>query len=118
MHAARNAAIDFSRGLNEVSSYKHQSWYVHFIVFIVPQQLFEHGDTWAFSTCGIEARGARLKHMGRRVTNWRKLAQSPTVYEYVDRQTGKAVSRQQSYSSSPTEQMMLRICAQEASWHD
>eukprot|EP00965_Chrysotila_dentata_P117565 3884497-Pleurochrysis_carterae.AAC.1 len=59
------AATELARQLNKVSNYKHKSWYVHMIVFIVPRQMFKHGDTWRLSTMPIESRGARLKRYGR-----------------------------------------------------
>eukprot|EP00965_Chrysotila_dentata_P118745 3926421-Pleurochrysis_carterae.AAC.2 len=56
--------IKFARCLNKVPNYKHQSWYVHYVVLIVAQQPFDYGNTWRFSTCAIESRGARLKRTG------------------------------------------------------
>ena len=50
------ASIEFSKALNKVSNYKHQSWYVHYLVWIIPRQFFELGDTWRYSTCAIESR--------------------------------------------------------------
>ena len=50
------ASIEFSKALNKVSNYKHQSWYVHYLVWVVPRQIFELGDTWRYSTCAIESR--------------------------------------------------------------
>ena len=50
------ASIEFSKALNKVSNYKHQSWYVHYLVWIIPRQIFELGDTWRYSTCAIESR--------------------------------------------------------------
>ena len=52
------ASIEFSKALNKVSNYKHQSWYVHYLVWIVPRQIFEVGDMWRYSTCAIESRKA------------------------------------------------------------
>eukprot|EP00965_Chrysotila_dentata_P105099 3471710-Pleurochrysis_carterae.AAC.2 len=114
----RLECISFAAGLNKASSYKHQSWYVNMTVFIVAQQLFDLGNTWRFSTCAIESRGARLKRVGRRVVYWRPLRALATLYNYVDRRTQKPVRRSQAYSSSPMEQMLMRICQSEASWHD
>ena len=50
------ASIVFSKMLNKVSNYKHQSWYVHYLVWVVPRQIFELGNTWSYSTCAIESR--------------------------------------------------------------
>eukprot|EP00965_Chrysotila_dentata_P149246 4928975-Pleurochrysis_carterae.AAC.1 len=110
-------AIKFSSALNNVSNYRHQSWYVHYIVWIVPQQLFMYGNTWRFSTCAIESRGARLKCIERRVICWRPVSAMGTVYNYIDRRTWLPVRKTRSYASSPMEQMMIRICNQEANWH-
>lgn len=112
------AAINFGCALNKMSNYKHQSWYVHYLVYIVPQQLFKHGNTWCFATCAIESRGARLKQTGRRNVCWRPFSAAKTVYSHIDRQTKLPVSRMQSYNSSPTMQMMNRICYLEETWHD
>ena len=139
------ASIEFSKALNKVSNYKHQSWYVHYLVWIVPCQIFELGDTWRYSTCAIESRklspcsplpmpptlehttltgararvlvgGARLKRIGRKVCSWRKLGAA--VYNYIVRRTGLAKRRSQGYCSSPCLQMMERICVAEVQWRD
>eukprot|EP00965_Chrysotila_dentata_P063830 2115339-Pleurochrysis_carterae.AAC.1 len=60
------AAIELSIALNKVSNYRHQSWYVHYLVWIIPQQIFVYGNLWKFSTCAIESRGAQLKKFGRK----------------------------------------------------
>eukprot|EP00965_Chrysotila_dentata_P211461 6186469-Pleurochrysis_carterae.AAC.1 len=66
----------------------HQSWYVHLLVYVVPQQLFQYGNTWCLSTAAIKSRGARLKRIGRRNVFWRKAVSDSTKYSYTDRQTG------------------------------
>ena len=48
--------IEFNKALNKVSNYKHQSWYVHYLVWVIPRQIYELGDTWRYSTCAIESR--------------------------------------------------------------
>eukprot|EP00965_Chrysotila_dentata_P245043 6206328-Pleurochrysis_carterae.AAC.1 len=65
-----SSGIVFARELNKVSVFRHQSWYVHLLVYVVPQQLFKYGNTWCFSTAAIESRGARLKRIGRRNVCW------------------------------------------------
>ena len=134
------ASMEFSKRLNKVSNYKHQSWYVHYLVWIVPRQIFELGNTWSFSTCAIESReqpqsvpvasaycaddlrlracagGARLKRLGRKVVSWRSLGAA--VYNYIDRRTGLAKRRSQRFSSSPALQMMERIAVGETQWRD
>eukprot|EP00965_Chrysotila_dentata_P257084 6212763-Pleurochrysis_carterae.AAC.3 len=85
----------------------------------VPQQLFMYGNTWRFSTCAIESRGARLKRIGKRVICWRPISSAMgTVYNCIDRRTQLPVRKTRSYASSPMEQMMIRICNQEVNWHD
>eukprot|EP00965_Chrysotila_dentata_P094301 3117852-Pleurochrysis_carterae.AAC.2 len=111
-------AIAFGKSLNKVSNYKHQSWYVHYLVYVVPQQLYRHGNTWSFSTCAIESRGARLKRTGRRNISWRPFSAAKAVYSYIDSRTNLPVSLVQGYNSSPMMQMMKRICYLEATWHD
>ena len=69
------AARDYAKYLAMVSKYKHKSWYVHMICWVVWRQLFERGNTWYHSTCSIESRGARIKRIGRRLTNWRPLVE-------------------------------------------
>eukprot|EP00965_Chrysotila_dentata_P154598 5108543-Pleurochrysis_carterae.AAC.1 len=69
--------MELSKALNKVSSFKHQSWYLHYLVWIIPQQIMEFGNLWKFSTCAIESRGARLKRMGRRCICWRPLSKAP-----------------------------------------
>ena len=87
--------------LNVVSNNSHQSWYVHYLIYIVPRQMYKYGNTWRFSTAPIESRGARLKRLGRKVVNWRARAAN-TVYNYVSRADGAGgsqVRRSQKYDS-------------------
>eukprot|EP00965_Chrysotila_dentata_P193218 6175617-Pleurochrysis_carterae.AAC.2 len=112
------AAIEFSNALNKVSNYGHMSWYVHYIVWIVPQQIFQYGDLWRFSTIMIESRGAKLKKIARATVSWRPLQASVTVCNYIDRKTGRAVRREQNYNSSAMEQMCNRILFMEGQTHD
>eukprot|EP00965_Chrysotila_dentata_P255729 6212319-Pleurochrysis_carterae.AAC.2 len=112
------STIEFSLALNKVSNYKHMSWYVHFLVWIVPQQIFDYGNLWKFSTVMIESRGAKLKKHALRTSCWRPLQATKTVYNYIDRHTGRAVRREQSYTSSAMQQMRERICFTEANSHD
>eukprot|EP00965_Chrysotila_dentata_P055548 1842847-Pleurochrysis_carterae.AAC.1 len=110
--------MEFSIALNKVSNYKHMSWYVHFLVWIVPQQLFDYGNLWKFSTIMIESRGAKIKKHALKTSCWRPIQASKIVYNYVDRRTGRAVKREQSYKSSPVEQMLLRIAQTGEISHD
>ena len=110
------AAINVSLNLNKVSDYKHKSWYIHMIVFVVPRQISMYGNTWRFSTAAIESRGARLKRLGRRVVCWRRSI-GATKYLYTDRRTGKTMERTQSYKSSAMLQLLTRVCGSEDSWH-
>eukprot|EP00965_Chrysotila_dentata_P001822 60082-Pleurochrysis_carterae.AAC.1 len=71
--ACCHLGIEFSLALNKVSNYKHQSWYVHYLIWIIPQQIFEYGNLWRYSTAAIESRGAQLKKIGRRTVCWRPL---------------------------------------------
>ena len=112
------AARDFARLLAMVSKYKHKSWYVHLIVWIVWRQLFERGNTWYHSTCSIESRGARIKRLGRRLTNWRPLVEGFTAYNYVDRRTGEPREGNRKYHSSPMHQLLQKLVLQEDMWHD
>ena len=102
----------------QVSNYKHQSWYVHFIVWIVPQQLFKYGNTWRFSTCAIESRGARLKRIARKVLCWRPISAAAVAYNYINRKTKERGHSAQTYKSSPMDQLMGRIAYMEESWTD
>ena len=61
-----SSATKFARYLNIASSYRHKSWYVHRVLWVVPRQLFRYGDTWRYSATAIESRGARLKRFGRK----------------------------------------------------
>eukprot|EP00965_Chrysotila_dentata_P160336 5294182-Pleurochrysis_carterae.AAC.2 len=110
--------IELSVALNNVSNYRHQSWYVHYLVWIVPQQIFLYGNSWKFSTCAIESRGGQLKKYRRKTVSWWPLSATFVVYNHVDRRTGLPVRRTQSYSSSPMEQMLKRIVAREEASHD
>ena len=65
----------------------------------------------------IESRGARLKRMGRTVISWRPYQDGVSVYRYIDHRTGEEVRREQSYKSSPMEQMLSKMLAQEEAWH-
>ena len=100
-----------------MSNYKHKSWYVHMICFVVPQQIFRYGNTWRFSTAPIESRGSRFKRVGRTTICWRKACHGWTSYDYTDRKTGAKKQRVQGYSSSAVQQLLTKICAQEDSWH-
>eukprot|EP00965_Chrysotila_dentata_P036091 1201770-Pleurochrysis_carterae.AAC.1 len=104
--------------LNKVSNYRQQPWYMHYAVFIVPQQIWEFGDPLRFSTAAIESRGARLKRIGRRVVCWRPYAANGSVLNFIHRRTDEAKHGIQKYGSSPTEQLLMRICAQEEALHD
>ena len=71
MRFGRKAAA-LAACLLKVSNYKHKSWYVHMICFVVPQQIFKYGNTWMYSTAAIESRGSRIKRLGRSTVCWRK----------------------------------------------
>ena len=79
--------MKLAKALNKASNYNHLSWYIHLLVFVVPRQIFKYGNTWRFSTAPIESRGARLKRLGRAVTNWRSIARTACAYNYMDRRT-------------------------------
>ena len=111
------AAIKLAKALNKVSNFNHLSWYIHLLVFVVPRQLFMYGNTWRFSTAPIESRGARLKRLGRAVTNWRSLARTACAYNYIDRRTGAKIQRMQKYVSSPVQQMLLKVALHEEMAH-
>ena len=111
------AAVAFGTVLNSVSDYKHKSWYVHYLIWIVPRMIYIYGDLWRFCTAAIESRGARLKRMGRTVICWRPYQEGKSVYHYIDHRTGQEVTREQSYKSSPMEQMLSKMLAQEVAWH-
>ena len=111
------AAVAFAVALNTVSDYKHKSWYVHYMVWIVPRMIYLHGDLWRFSTAAIESRNARLKRMGITCISWRPYQEGKSVYHYIDYRTGKEVQREQEYKSSPMEQMPSKILALQDAWH-
>ena len=111
-----HTAIKLARNLNKVSDYKHKSWYIHLLVWVVARQLFKHGNTWRLSTAAIESRGARLKKKGRTCICWRR-AIGETSYSYTDRQSGEVHSRTQQYRSSAVQQLLMKICGQERDWH-
>ena len=79
--------------------------------------IYLYGDLWRYSTIMIESRGARLKRMGRTIINWRPYQEGKSVYHYIDHRTGQEVTREQSYKSSPMEQMLSKMLAQEVAWH-
>ena len=99
-----------------VSGYKHKSWYVHLVLWVVPRQLFRYGDTWRFSTAAIESRGARLKRFGRNNASWRGRIKEKITYQFKKR-SGAVASRTTSYNSSAMEQLLKLMCAQEDAWH-
>eukprot|EP00965_Chrysotila_dentata_P131450 4345318-Pleurochrysis_carterae.AAC.3 len=111
------AGVGFLIALNKVSDYKQKSTYAHLAVFVVAQQLYKHGNTWCYSTAAIESRGARLKRQGRSTVSWRPAVDGWTSYDYVDSRTGEHVKRQQRYSSSAVQQLMMQVCAAEDAWH-
>eukprot|EP00965_Chrysotila_dentata_P139542 4613463-Pleurochrysis_carterae.AAC.1 len=73
---------------------------LHTIVRVVPQ-LFMYGNTWRFSTCAIESRGARLKRIGRRMICWRPISAMGTIYNFIDRRTQKPVRTTRNYTAPP-----------------
>ena len=87
------AAIPLSKFLNKISNFNHLSWYVHLALFIATRQMFAKGNTWRFATAAIESRGARIKRVGRAVTNWRSLSKGLVEYSYMDRRTGEKKER-------------------------
>ena len=111
MHESRPvAAVAFATVLNCVSDCKHKSWHVHYLVWIVLRMIYLHGDLWRFCTAAIESRSTRLKRMGRTVICWRPYHQEgKSIYHYIDHRTGKEVEHEQSYKSSPIEQMLSKI---------
>eukprot|EP00965_Chrysotila_dentata_P237893 6202182-Pleurochrysis_carterae.AAC.1 len=111
------AAIAFAMQLNKVSNFKHKSWYVHMIVFVVPQQIAEHGDTWVYSTMAIESSGARLKRYWRVTVSWRKAVNGWSSYAHTDKASGAKMQRTQRYMSSAVQQLLMKACAMEESWH-
>ena len=111
------AAVAFAVTLNTVSDYKHKSWYVHYMVWIVPRMIYLHGDLWRFSTAAVESRNARLKRMGITCISWRPYQDGKSVYHYIDYRTGKEVQCEQEYKSSPMEQMLSKILALQDAWH-
>eukprot|EP00965_Chrysotila_dentata_P017172 570119-Pleurochrysis_carterae.AAC.2 len=56
---------------NKVSNCRRQSWYVHYLVWIVPRQIFEYGNLRKFFLCAIESGGAQLKKFARKTVCWR-----------------------------------------------
>ena len=90
---------------------------MHYLVWIVPQQIYKYGDLWRFCTAGIESRGAILKRIGRNNVCWRPFQQGVSVYHYIDVRTQKEVTRQQTYKSSPMEQMLRLAVARECTSH-
>ena len=84
------AAVALALALNSLSDFKHKSWYVHLLVWIVPRQIVKHGDLWRFSTVATESRGARLKRMP---LCWRPYQEGLSVYHYIDHKTNKEVCR-------------------------
>ena len=102
--------------MNIVSSTRHKSWYVHLTVWVVPRQLFQYGDTWRYSTAAIESRGARLKRFGRKMASWRGRIETAKTYIFK-KQSGETGKRTTSYNSSPMEQLLKLVCAQEDAWH-
>eukprot|EP00965_Chrysotila_dentata_P036566 1217039-Pleurochrysis_carterae.AAC.1 len=111
-----HAACRLARQLNKISNFKHKSWYVHMVVFIVPQQIMEHGDMWRSSTAAIESRGARLKRIGRATVSWRG-----AVNGWCAQKQSKGVKVQKlmgrSYSSSAVQQLLMKAAMTEEIWH-
>ena len=87
------------------------------LIWVVARQIAKYGDLWRFCTAAIESRGARLKRMGRTVICWRPWQEGNLVYHYIDHRTGAEVTREQSYKSSPMEQMLSKMSAVEDAWH-
>ena len=51
------------------------------------------------------------------MTNWRSLAKTACTYNYMDRRTGAKVQRMQKYTSSPVQQMLLKVALHEEMAH-
>ena len=110
------AGIALQKALNVVSLNQHQSWYVHYMIYIVPRQMWQYGNTWRYSTAPIESRGARLKRLGRTTVSWRVRAIGRRVYDYLDLK-GNRVVRSQGYDSSASHQLLQKVCMSEDFWH-
>eukprot|EP00965_Chrysotila_dentata_P237792 6202130-Pleurochrysis_carterae.AAC.4 len=112
-----SSGVKVAQELDEVWVYRHRFWYVHLLVFVVPQLLFKYGNTWCFSTAAIESRGARLERIGRQNVCLRKAVSWWTSYDYTGRRSGKKVQRLKTYESSAVEQLLVPVAVQEETWH-
>ena len=111
------SARDFQAALTLLSNYKQKCWYTHAAVWIIWQQFWLYGNTWPLSTISIESRNARIKKYGQRFTNWRPLVAGFTAYAYINRRSGKHVTGQRRYNSSPVHQILRRVALSELSRH-
>ena len=98
---------------------KHKSWYTFLVVWVVPRQMFEHGDTWAYSTSPVEQRGARLKRIVRTCVSWRPFCDGLTKVSGPCLQGESSLVAfipRRKYESCAMMQL-LRVCvAQEEMW--
>ena len=112
-------AASLSLSMKAVSLGKHKSWYTFLVTWVVPRQIGERGDLWAYSTSPIEQRGARLKQIVRSVVSWRPVhdgwvaAPGPTT---IDGQSAKVWCGRRKYESCAMLQLLRACVAQEELW--
>ena len=115
---AKLAAL-LSTSMKAASLGKHKSWYTYLTVWVVPRQMADWGDTWAFCTSPIEQRGARLKKIIRSVVSWRP-AHDGYVAAVGPTLLGGSVPRvwvgRRKYESCAMMQLLRSCVAQEEIW--
>ena len=118
------AAVALTSYFKDGSNDQARTWMFHIIIYILPLFIKLRGNLWPYSTAALEARGARLKRMGRLVICWRskQAAGAVTKFQYAKaRKIRKGKKRiapeegasrptfQRGYHSSGVQQLLERV---------
>ena len=107
-------AAKLTTTMKDLSIGKHKSWYVHLVMWVLPVQMADVGDMWAFSTGPLEQRGARLKRIAREVVSWRPPDDGWVKDE--SKPDGQRFVARRKYDSCAMLQLLRACVAQEEEW--
>ena len=112
--AFAKCAAKVSTTMKDLSIGKQKSWYVHLVMWVIPLQMAEVGDMWAFSTGPLEQRGARLKRIAREVVSWRPPDDGFVADDAMS--DGRRFVARRKYDTCAMMQLLRSCVAQEEEW--